>query len=225
MWGKILRFGADTIRELPIEKWVFRPPDRSCDMEKMKMILTHSQEEQQKEAAAAEHHNHHEFESHEEFPDNDHDGVELATTEDTIIELKRRLGKEIYRMELDLQGGGRINGKVCDCLGAKHSLGLESCAEELMSYESNPVFQDVIDWLHAHQHDFIPRVIASHEKSYYQDMIPEVRKLRKRVMGTDDVKALFTPEETDSILKLKKQYVIPVEANLDGEPVEAEVVE
>ncbi len=39
----------------------------------------------------------------------------LANTQETIEELRRRLGKELYKMELDLAGGGRIAGKPCDC--------------------------------------------------------------------------------------------------------------
>lgn len=56
----------------------------------------------------------------------------LPTMEETIEELRHRLGKELYRMELDLISGGRIAGRPCDCLGKKHTLGLEATAEELL---------------------------------------------------------------------------------------------
>ena len=59
----------------------------------------------------------------------------LPTPEETTQELKRRLGKELYRAELDLSNKLRIAGKPCDCLDAKHTLGLEAVAEELIAQE------------------------------------------------------------------------------------------
>lgn len=109
--------------------------------------------------------------------------VELATTPDTVKELKRSLAKELYRMELDLQRGGRIAGRPCDCLSNKHTLGLEAIAEELMSYEPNPVYSEIINWLQRHAPEFEPEGIAKQEAGYYQSLAPETRRFRKAVMG------------------------------------------
>ena len=109
-------------------------------------------------------------------------GVELPTTEETITALKQRLTKELYRVELDLQGGGRIAGKPCDCLSRhKHSVGIEATAEELMSYEYNPIYQEIIDWFNQHGPEFDPGEIAKHEPGYYQAMAPEIRNFRKQL--------------------------------------------
>lgn len=116
---------------------------------------------------------------------------DLPTTAETLLELKRRLAKELYRAELDLQNGGRIAGKPCDCLSsAKHLAGIEATAEELMSYEVNPIYGEVINWFKGHAQEFEPAEIAKRPPAYYQGLTPEIRNFRKKVMGTDDVMAL-----------------------------------
>lgn len=108
--------------------------------------------------------------------------LEMPTTEETIAALKQRLTKELYRVELDLQGGGRIAGKPCDCLSKhKHSVGIEATAEELMSYEYSPLYQQIIDWFNQHGPEFDPSEIAKHEPGYYQAMAPEIRDFRKQL--------------------------------------------
>lgn len=117
--------------------------------------------------------------------------VDMPTTAETVTELKRRLGKELYRAELDLQNGGRIAGKPCDCLSrAKHSAGIEATAEELMSYEVNPLYGEVIEWFNSHAREFEPAEIAKRPPEYYQGLTPEIRNFRKKVMGTENVMAL-----------------------------------
>jgi hypothetical protein len=114
----------------------------------------------------------------------------LANTPDTLAMLKRRLAKELYRMEMDLQNGGRIPTKAggavsCDCLGQKHSLGIEATAEELMSYDKNPVYGKVISWMNTHAPVFDPAEIEKRPPEYYQQLTPEVRSFRKEVLGTE----------------------------------------
>ena len=108
--------------------------------------------------------------------------VELPTTEETIAALRQRLVKELYRVELDLQGGGRIAGKPCDCLSRhKHSVGIEATAEELMSYENNPIYSEIIAWFNQHGPEFDPAIIAQNEPGYYQGLAPEIRNFRKQL--------------------------------------------
>ena len=108
---------------------------------------------------------------------------EGPTTEETIQALKARLVKELYRLELDLQGGLRIAGKPCDCAGAKHNVGVEATAEELMSYEANPLYGEVIDWYRRRLPEFDPAVISTKPVDYYRAMTPEVRSFRKALVG------------------------------------------
>jgi len=86
----------------------------------------------------------------------------MPTTAETVEELRRRLGKELYRIELDLQGGGRLGPRQlpCDCLSRKHHLGIEATAEELMSYEVNPLYAEITGWLDQHAAEFEPAEIA-----------------------------------------------------------------
>lgn len=128
--------------------------------------------------------------------------ADMPTTQETIAELKRRLGKELYRMELDLQGGGRISGKPCDCLSAKHRLGLEATAEELMSYDKNPVYNGIVKWLNTHAPSFEPAEIAKHPETYYQMLAPEVRTFRKEVMGTEKLGSLLSQNEKNKAMNM-----------------------
>lgn len=130
---------------------------------------------------------------------------DMPTTKETVEELKRRLAKELYRLELDLANGGRIAGKPCDCLGKKHHLGIEATAEELMAYERNPVYNQVITWLNRNAADFEPAEIAKHPEEYYQRLIPDVRNFRKDVMGTENPIAILTNGEKHAALEKIKQ--------------------
>lgn len=105
--------------------------------------------------------------------------AEMPTTQETIAALRDRLVKELYRLEMDLQGGARIAGKPCDCLSRKHLQGIEATAEELMSYESKPIYGEIVNWLEQHRAEFEPSVIASVDPAYYQSLAPEIREFRK----------------------------------------------
>ncbi len=104
------------------------------------------------------------------------------STEETVADLRHRLAKELYRLELDLLTGGRIAGRPCDCF-SKHAFGLEALAEELMSMDRDPVYGEVIAWLREREPEFTPAAIAQTEASYYQGLAPTVRGFRKRVLG------------------------------------------
>lgn len=106
-------------------------------------------------------------------------GIEAPTTQETVAALRDRLVKELYRLEMDLQGGARIAGKPCDCLSRKHLQGIEATAEELMSYENNPVYSQIVGWLELHRAEFEPSVIATVDPYYYQSLAPEIREFRK----------------------------------------------
>lgn len=126
--------------------------------------------------------------------------IVLASTQETLEELKRRLGKELYKLELDLQGGLRIAGKPCDCATKKHNFGIEATAEELMSYEHNPAYGEVIAWYQQHLPEFYPEEIVHHDQEYYRAMTPTLREFRKRIMGTEHPLALLNKEERQKLL-------------------------
>ena len=115
-----------------------------------------------------------------------HPGIALPTSEETTEELKRRLGRELYRAELDLAAGLKIAGKPCDCLSNKHPLMLEAASEELISQDpGNSVYQDIIQWIKDNQ-DRVT-VEAIHSGKYaaeYPHMANEFKNFRKRVFGS-----------------------------------------
>ena len=117
--------------------------------------------------------------------------VETASTEETIADLKHRLGKELYRLELDLLTGGRIAGRPCDCF-SKHALGLEAMAEELMTMDRDPVYAEITTWLRQREPEFTLAAVAQTEPSYYQGLAPTVRGFFKRLMGTESPGAMLT---------------------------------
>lgn len=132
---------------------------------------------------------------------------EMPTTAETVQELKRRLAKELYRMELDLLGGGRIASKPCDCLSEKHHLGIEATAEELMSMDRDPVYGKIIAWLNTHAPEFVVEEVAKHPPEHYQALAPEVRTFRKQLMGTEKLGALLTPTEAEQVTKKAVEIV------------------
>jgi len=121
---------------------------------------------------------------------------QLPTNEETRHVLRRRLAKELYRAELDLAGGLRIAGKPCDCLDAKHSLGLEAAAEELISSEpDNPIYREILTWLQTNRPKVTIEAISSGRYAEeYPQMAAQFRDFRKRIMGTTALTAMTEPK-------------------------------
>ena len=122
---------------------------------------------------------------------------DLPTSEETTQELKRRLGKELYRAELDLSNKLRIAGKPCDCLDSKHTLGLEAAAEELIAQEpDNPVYPEIIAWIKRNQPKLgIEAIVSGQYDEEYPRMAAEFKGFRKRIMGTTALTAMVEPKE------------------------------
>ena len=115
-----------------------------------------------------------------------HGNIELPTSEETHALLKRRLARELYKAELDLANRMLINGKPCDCLEDKHTLGFEAMIDELVPYEPhNPVYADILNWIKENHHKVTVEAIASEKyKDEYGTMAFQFKDFRKRVMGT-----------------------------------------
>ena len=131
---------------------------------------------------------------------------ELPTKEETTAELKRRLGKELYRAELDLSSKLRIAGKPCDCLDSKHTLGLEAAAEELIAQEpGNPVYTEILQWIkNNHPKVTIEAIVSGQYDSEYPQMASEFKGFRKRIMGTTSLTAMIESKEQITHEEAKK---------------------
>jgi len=112
--------------------------------------------------------------------------IALPTSAETTRELKRRLGRELYRAELDLAAGLKIAGKPCDCLSNKHTLELEAASEELISQDpDNPVYQEIITWIGANSPKVsVEAIYSGNYATEYPHMANEFKGFRKRVMGS-----------------------------------------
>ncbi|MBA7640161.1 hypothetical protein ES703_47826 [subsurface metagenome] len=131
---------------------------------------------------------------------------ELPTAEETAQELKRRLGKELYRAELDLSNKLRIADKPCDCLDSKHTLGLEAAAEELIAQEpGNPVYSEIIVWIKENQPKVtIDAIVSGQYDEEYPRMAAQFKGFRKRIMGTTALTAMVAPEKRITLDEAKK---------------------
>lgn len=87
---------------------------------------------------------------------------EVPTEAETLIELKKRLGKEIAKAENDLTNGLKINNKPCSCMSNKHNVVIEGLAEELMPKEvNNPIYSDITKWFEDNQSKMTVAAVAS----------------------------------------------------------------
>ena len=137
---------------------------------------------------------------------------DLPTTAETVQELKRRLGAELYRLEMDLVGGGRIAGKPCDCLMKHSEMGILPTVEELVPMDSSPVNERIISWVTSHLPEFQIDAVSAKDPSYYRQLAPEVRTLRKELLGTEKLVALLNDaqkakiqQDARAILEKQKQ--------------------
>lgn len=132
--------------------------------------------------------------------------IALPTAEETTAELKRRLGRELYKAELDLAGGLLIAGKPCDCLDNKHTLLLEAAAEELVSQDpGNTVYLEIIQWIKDNQQKVTIEAIESGQyRKEYQTMALKFKEFRKRVMGTAAFSAMGNPPQEITLEEAKR---------------------
>ncbi len=182
-----LAFITNIISRVPIERVLFSPPDNTKALEEFATSLSGTKSP--KEAPVSEK----PISTITRPPPR----PELPTPEETTRELKRRLGKELYRAELDLSGNLRIAGKPCDCLDQKHTLGLEATAEELVAQEpNNSIYAEILQWIKTNRSKVtIEAIVSSQYDQEYPRMAAEFKGFRKRIMGTTSLSAMIAPKE------------------------------
>ena len=137
---------------------------------------------------------------------------------ETVAYQKRELCKALLLLEMHFQQGCKISGKPCDCC-EKHPMVIEALAEEALGMTGDQIFEEVTSW--AKLIAPITTEEASRSGQYteeYPQMAVIARGFRKRIMGSDDVRALMTPElsskvdsEVEAIIEKMKQPVKPKE--------------
>jgi len=131
---------------------------------------------------------------------------EVPTTEETTAQLKRRLAKELYKLELDMAAGMRTAGKPCDCLNSKHSLLFEAVSEELIPLDpQNSIYSEILDWVNAALPKGTFEAISSGRyDAEYPLMASEMRDFRKRLLGTTSLTAMIESKEQITLDQAKK---------------------
>lgn len=194
--GKLLSLGLFALTKLPMEKLFYRRRDPTKALEKLEAkLLTNDRLSSLKrppaQAAVAE--------EEKETPASEQASVARVTNAETIQYQRRELGKVIMLLELHLQQGCKINGKACDCC-EKHPIVIEGLAEETLGMTGDKLYEDVIAW--AKKITPITTEEASRSGKYdniYPDLAVEGRNIRKRIMGTADVKALLSPQLSEKV--------------------------
>lgn len=192
--------------KLPVEKWLIKPRDNTKALEQLAQQFKSLSLGATKTITTS-------AESQQGAPSTEKMAVTISqgrpegpTDIETKLELKRRLGKELYKTELDLSAKLRIANKPCFCLEEKHTLGLEALAEELIAQEpENTVYSEITAWVRQNQGKVTAEAV---ETRLYDDQYPkmaaEFRDFRKRVMGTSKISALVEPKEQISLDEAKK---------------------
>jgi hypothetical protein len=123
-----------------------------------------------------------------------------VTTEETIAYQKREIGKELLLLEKHLQQRCKIAGKACDCC-EKHPLAIEALAQEALGMTGAELYNELVSWARGIMPITTEAASASGEfNERYPQLSVEARALRKRLMGTEEVKALLSPELDERVL-------------------------
>ena len=91
-----------------------------------------------------------------------------------------------------------IHGAIHNC--EKHPMTIEALAEEALGMTGNSQYSDITDWAKrvAPQTSAVASASGDYDELYPQ-LAQEARVFRKRIMGTEDIKALISPEERERI--------------------------
>lgn len=130
--------------------------------------------------------------------------VQTVNTKETIAYQNREIGKELLLLEKHLQQGCKITNSKgiptpCDCC-QRHPLTLEGLTGEAVGMSSDPIYPELNNWVRNLSQITTPEASGS---GRYDDQYPVLAKtardFRKKIMGTDQVIALLSPEEQRAI--------------------------
>jgi len=189
-WARAISVVTHIVEKIPFERLMTRPPDNTKHLRELRTILEGGKTEPQSAPAPAA----------------ALSEISLPTSDETAMTLKRRMAKELYRAEQDLEENLLIAGKPCDCLDSKHTLGLEATAEELIPQEpDNPVYIEILQWITVNRPKVTRAAIASGQfKAEYPQMAAKFKEFRKRVLGTEAITAMIESEKPLSLDEAKQ---------------------
>lgn len=170
----------EAVSRLPVEKLIFRPPDRSKHLEELKKIL------KVKETAGTGSKYSVPVEVGRVHLEPNSNVASTITTKETVDYQNREIGKELLAMETHCVQGFKINGRFCDCGAHKHLLKIEALVEEAMAMVDNTeIYERILDW----EHHLGPKCTVEIAQSgkyakEYAGFGAEARTLRKELLGT-----------------------------------------
>lgn len=133
--------------------------------------------------------------------------LSLPTTEETVAYQNRELGKQLLLLEMHLGQGCRIppiTGEPCDCCSPKHTLTIEALAIETYTIHPQPVYQELAEWARGVEAKTTIEEIKGGKHDYGPDAA-KARAFRKRILGTESLGALKTPEKMISLEEAKQE--------------------
>lgn len=185
-----LAMGLKLAAKIPIEKFLFKKRDPTAEEEVFFHRLEENWEKQHGSSSAI---------ARQEVAASSPALRSPVTTEETIAYQRRELGKELVLLEKHLQQKCKIAGKPCDCC-EKHPLIIEALAQETLGMTADPLFDETAQW--AQRASPLTTEAASASGQYddrYAQLAVEARRLRKRIMGTEDLNALLTPDQQTKV--------------------------
>jgi hypothetical protein len=195
---RLLPLALMALAKLPLEKLFVRKPDPVKEIEKLEEMFAKDREVGRPTPNPL-------LESGDEggSPNTVRTPEKLTgygvSNEETINYQRRELSKELLLLEKHLQQRCKIMGKACDCC-EKHPMAIEALAQEALGMTNDPLYSDVAAW--ANKVAPITTAAASASGDYedtYPQLAVEARGLRKRIMGTEEVKALLTPDLSEKV--------------------------
>ncbi len=205
-----LSFIVDNVVDrIPLEKILVRHPDRHQELMELRDIMKGSQQVKEKVAApAVDTPPKHIAFTKEDASEPASPRVHLTpnanvtsqvTTKETVDYQNREIGKALLMMQRHCAQRFRINGKPCDCGQSRHLLEMEALVDEVIPMVENPeIYYRIRDWIKRLGPKSTIKALNDHK---YDDEYPvfsnEARDLRKELLGTLDVDALFPDEKPE----------------------------
>ncbi len=178
----LLKIGS----KIPVEKLIFRPPDRSAEQEAFFRKIEGEYLKRQPQPLVVK--------EAEEILEKTRKATSGLSDDEILAYQKREIAKELLLLERHLAQKCKIAGKPCDCC-EKHPLAIEALAGETLGITGNGIYQEMVDW--AREISPITTEEASRSGLYdqtYLNLSPVARSFRKRLMGTLSLAPLMTPK-------------------------------
>jgi len=203
------------VARLPLEKWLFRGPNRVEQLERMEKAIGLQQtasivgEAVAREAAIETI----AIGDAEQHPESILERLETVspkhplTTEETVSYQKREISKQLLAMESHYSQRMKIRGVPCDCGSSKHLLFLEQLSQETIPMVNDPsIYEEIIAWVRENEPKSTEEAARSGK---YDDEYPvlsgQARDFRKNLMGSLSLAPMIEPQDQITLEEAKAE--------------------